>query len=66
VCLNFLNHFIEQGLLVRIKLRSKFVLSAKENERQNFGVIKVEVALDHFVIEIFEALDDNPFKGAIV
>ena len=67
--LNLLNHLIEQELLVRIKLRSKLILSAKENESEDFGVIKVEVALfDHCVIEIFisEALHDNPLKGAIV
>ena len=66
MCLNLLNHLFELKLLVRIKLRSKFVLSAKENESENSCVIPLKVGLDHFDLEFTQAFLNNPSERAIV
>lgn len=41
-------------------------MSAKENESENFGIIKAKVGLDHYHREFAEALLDNPSERAIV
>ena len=41
-------------------------MSAKENEPEDFGVIKVKVGLDHWHREFTETFLDNPSERAIV
>ena len=41
-------------------------MSAKENESDNFYVIKLKVGLDHFDLEFTQAFLNNPSERAIV
>jgi hypothetical protein len=66
VGLNLMDHLPVLGLLVGIKLRHQLILSAKENEPKNFGVIYVKVLLDHCHREFTETLLDNPSERAII
>ena len=61
-----MDHLLILGSLVRIQLSHQLFLSAKENESENFGVIKAEVHIDHNQREFTEALLDNPSERAIV